>query len=83
MSPSSESDKLIQFKRVLITTDFSEASRNALRYTTAIASHHGARLYIVHVVSSAGYKMVGPDAEVQAAELCRTRIEDAVGQIGN
>lgn len=69
MTPTEASHKPIDFKRVLIATDFSEPSRNALRYATAIARHYGARLYIVHVVSSVGYKMAGPDAEVQAAEL--------------
>jgi nucleotide-binding universal stress UspA family protein len=58
----------IQLKRVLIATDFSDASHNALRYAVAIARVHGARLSIVHVVSSVGYRMVGADAEVLAVE---------------
>lgn len=66
----------IQFKRILIATDFSEASRNALRYAVAIARHHEARLHIVHVVSSVGYKMVGPDAEVRAAELAARELKE-------
>jgi len=58
----------IQLKRILIATDFSDASRNAVRYAAAITRHYGARLYVVHVLSSIGYRMVGPDAVMEAAE---------------
>jgi len=54
--------------RVLVATDFSDASLNALRYSAAIARYYAARLYIVHVVSSLGYKLAGPGADVLAAE---------------
>lgn len=60
--------KPIQFKQVLIATDFSDASRKALLYAMAIARYRCARLYVVHVVSSIGYKLAGPGAEVLAAE---------------
>ena len=72
----------IPIKRILIATDFSDASRNALRYAAAIAGHHGARLYIVHVVSSLGYKMVGPGAEVEAAELATRELKELWGKLG-
>lgn len=80
-SPQDQS-KEIRFKRILIATDFSDASRNALRYAAAIARHHGARLYIVHVVSSVGYRMVGLDAEVMAAELAVRELKELWGKLG-
>jgi nucleotide-binding universal stress UspA family protein len=70
-----QSDKIL-FRRILIATDFSDASRNALRYAAAIARNHGARLYVVHVVSSIGYRMVGADAEIQAAELAARELKE-------
>lgn len=80
-SPQDESQE-IRFKRTLIATDFSDASRNALRYAAAIARHHEARLYTVHVVSSIGYKKVGPDAEVTAAEVAARDLRELWGQLG-
>jgi len=82
MSSSQHQSKEIRFKRILIATDFSDASRNALRYAAAIARHHGARLYIVHVVSSVGYRMVGPDAEIQAAELAARDLKALWSKLG-
>ena len=74
--------KDIEFKRVLTATDFSEASRNALRYAAAIARNHAARLYIVHVVSSLGIKVIGADAEVQAAELAARELKELWTKLG-
>ena len=82
MSSPQDPSKSIRFGRILIATDFSDASRNALRYAAAIARHHGARLYIVHVISSVGYKMAGPDAEVEAAELAARELKELWGKLG-
>jgi nucleotide-binding universal stress UspA family protein len=59
----------IQLHSVLIATDFSEASEKALRHALAIARHYGAKLYIVHIVSSLGFTLVGPDAVNMATEI--------------
>jgi nucleotide-binding universal stress UspA family protein len=52
----------IHLNSVLIATDFSEASEKAVRHALAIARHYGAKVYLVHVVSSLGFTLVGPDA---------------------
>ena len=59
----------IPLRRVLLATDFSAASENALRCAAAIARLHGAKLYLAHVVSSLGFTLTGPEAEQQAMEL--------------
>lgn len=59
----------IFLKSVLIATDFSEASEKALRHALAIARHYGAKLYLVHVVASLGFTLVGPDAVNLATEV--------------
>ena len=56
----------VRLNSVLIATDFSAASEKALRHTLSIARYYGAKLYIMHVVSSAGLTMAGPDAIAQA-----------------
>jgi nucleotide-binding universal stress UspA family protein len=65
-----------------MATDFSDASRNALRYAAAIAGFNGARLYIVHVVSGAGYAMV-PAAEVQGAGLAASDLKGLLNNLAD
>jgi nucleotide-binding universal stress UspA family protein len=71
-----------EFRRILIATDFSDASRNALRYAAAIARNHEARLYVVHVVSSVGYRMAGVDVEIYAAELAARELKELWSRLG-
>ena len=55
-----------ELKSVLIATDFSTASEKALSYALSIARHYSAKLYLIHVVSSLGLTMAGPEAIPQA-----------------
>ena len=64
----------IQLRSVLIATDFSAASEKALRHALAIARYYGAKLYAMHVVSSIGLTIVGPEAIAQATS---TALQDA------
>jgi len=59
----------IHLQSVLIATDFSEASEKALRHALAIARHYRAKFYLVHVVSSLGFTLVGPDAVNAVTEI--------------
>ena len=75
----------IHLKSVLIATDFSDASDKAARHALAIARHYGAKLYLAHVVSSLGFRMVGPDAvnlatEIVSRDACE--VEDRLVQSG-
>ncbi|MGA2371357.1 MAG: universal stress protein [Candidatus Korobacteraceae bacterium] len=75
----------LRLNSVLIATDFSEASEKALRHGLAIARHYGARLYLVHVVSSLGFTLVGPDAINEAVEAVRRdahQMQDRLAQSG-
>ena len=56
----------IHLKSILVATDFSSASQKALRHALSIARHYGARLCIMHVVSSLGLTMNGPEAVAAA-----------------
>jgi nucleotide-binding universal stress UspA family protein len=51
----------VEIKRILYTTDFSDASRAALPVLGAIARHYGARVYAAHVWSPPIYPMVSPE----------------------
>src|SRR5437868_4811819 len=41
---------MIQLKRLLLPTDFSESARHAFRYATSFAKEYEAELYLVHVI---------------------------------
>jgi nucleotide-binding universal stress UspA family protein len=51
----------IDLKRILYTTDFSEASRAALPIVSAIARHYGSRVFVAHVWEPASYPMVASE----------------------
>jgi nucleotide-binding universal stress UspA family protein len=75
----------LQLKSVLIATDFSEASDKPLRHALAIARHYGAKFYLLHVVSSLGFTLVGPEAVAAATEAVwrdARRLEDSLVQSG-
>jgi len=59
----------VQLRSILVATDFSPASDKPLRHAVAIARHYGANFFLMHVVSSLGFNLVGPDAIAQATEL--------------
>ncbi len=62
----------LRVKSVLVATDFSATSQKAVRHALAIARHYEAKLYLVHVVSSLGFTLAGPDAMNAATEAaCR------------
>jgi len=52
----------VRVKSILMATDFSAASAKPLRHALAVARHFGAKLYVVHVVSSVGFTIAGAEA---------------------
>jgi hypothetical protein len=49
-------------RSILLATDFSEASEQALRYSLALARFYESKFCLAHVVSSLGLTMAGPEA---------------------
>ena len=72
-------------RSILITTDFSEASEKALRYSLALARLYESKFCLAHVVSSLGLTMAGPGA-IAACEEAVSReaadLEDSLTQTG-
>lgn len=56
-------------KSILVATDFGPCSDKPIRYAAALARRYGAKFYLMNVVSSLGFTMVGPHSLVAAAEL--------------
>jgi nucleotide-binding universal stress UspA family protein len=61
--------KELQLKSVLVATDFAPTCDKAIRYAAAIARRYGSKFYLMHVVSSLGFAMAGPDALSSALDL--------------
>jgi nucleotide-binding universal stress UspA family protein len=72
-------------RSILIATDFSEACEKALRYSLALARFYESKFCLVHVVSSLGLTMAGPEA-IAACEEAVSReaadLEDSLIQTG-
>lgn len=59
----------VQLKSILAATDFSHASEKALRHAVVLARHYRSKLYLMHVVSSLGFTIAGPDSAASASGL--------------
>lgn len=75
----------VNFRSIMLATDFSEASDKPLRHALAIARHYRAQLHLAHVISSPGFTMAGPEVVVAAESLARreaTRLEKDLAGTG-
>jgi nucleotide-binding universal stress UspA family protein len=76
---------MISLKRILVPTDFSDASQNALRYGMALAESFSAELHVLHVVvdpyvippGGEGY-LPPPDLPQQLEKTSRAHLEQWV-----
>ena len=66
-SSAAKSD--ISLNSVLWATDLSSCSERALHHAAEIARHFGATLYLMHVVSSLGFTLAGPDSAIYACDV--------------
>jgi len=61
--------KKIQFKTILVPTDFSEYSKPSLDYATHLASQNDAKLYCLHVLSHyPGYGLLYDSKDIKNFE---------------
>ena len=75
-----KANAMIQIKRVLVPTDFSEPSEAALRYGKAFVETFGAELHLVHVLDEAAlvYPWTTPDGTPVTLGTARTDLEHMV-----
>jgi nucleotide-binding universal stress UspA family protein len=76
---------MVTLKRVLVATDFGEASASALRYGRAIATAFGATLHVLHVTEDLalsafsgveGYAMLPPEIQEDIDRAERQQTEE-------
>jgi len=68
----------IAIKRILVPTDFSEASDAALMYGIGLARAFGAQLYLLHVPGETGVNFEADFPMVQFENATRERLETLV-----
>jgi nucleotide-binding universal stress UspA family protein len=65
-------------KAVVVATDLTQPSLKAIQHGIGIARYYEATLYVVHVVSSVAFTLVGPDAVELAAEASERDLDDVM-----
>lgn len=68
-------DQLLSLRNVVMATDFSECSEQALSYAVGIAARYGAQLWLFHCVDPTPYNVVTPDAVQPACEAAWRDVE--------
>lgn len=71
----------VQLKSVLVATDFSLVSEKALRHAVVVARHYHSKLFLMHVISSLGFTMAGPDSSVSAFDLAERDLKKVEQQL--
>jgi len=69
---------MIQLKKILVPIDFSEYSKNALRYAIEFAQHFGADIILIYVVEP----MIYP-ADFSFGQVSIPNMENELTRIGN
>jgi nucleotide-binding universal stress UspA family protein len=60
-----------QLKTILVATDLTAASENALAFAISIARHFQAKLYLLHVVSSFGLSLAAGEATATSSAVAQ------------
>ncbi len=55
------STKDLFFKNILVATDFSPASDQAIEYAASLARRYGSAIYVTHVITLDGYPLISPE----------------------
>ena len=75
------STKSIFFKNILVATDFSPASEQAIVYAASLARRYGAAIYLTHVVTLDGYPLVSPEYTAMSLEKKHAEVRTRFRQI--
>jgi universal stress protein A len=69
-------------RRILVPVDFSESSRDALRYARGLAQALGASMDVLHVIESPKGMLAGGPPEVADEDEARTRLREFLASAG-
>jgi nucleotide-binding universal stress UspA family protein len=74
-------DKKVSLTRIMVMTDFSEASDMALNYALALARRYDARIYLAHVLTQDAYQMAEPALAQMTYQRMRQGAEQSIADI--
>ncbi len=68
---TSEVNRMVQIKKILVATDFSLFSDRALDYALAVARRYKSQIYLTHILALDPYAMVTPELAMASIERLR------------
>lgn len=66
-----QSKPVVEFRRILVATDFSEGARGALEYALMVARRFKSKVYLAHVIPSQVFHFVSPESSVDAIQKAK------------
>jgi nucleotide-binding universal stress UspA family protein len=69
------------FKNILLATDFSPASDQALEYAASLARRYGSTIYLTHIITLDGYPMISPELAASSFQKMQEEAEKGFREI--
>ncbi len=66
-----QSKPIVEFRRILVATDFSDGAKGALEYALAVARRFKSKVYLAHVIPSQVLHFVSPESSADALQKAR------------
>ncbi|HEY1484047.1 MAG TPA: universal stress protein [Candidatus Acidoferrum sp.] len=74
-------NRRVSLTKILVTTDFSEASDRALDYALSLARRYDARIYLAHVITPDPFQFAEPQLAQATYEKVRQAAEEGITDI--
>ena len=71
----------VSISKIMVTTDFSQASDRALNYAIALARRYDARIYLAHVITPDPFQFAEPQLAQATYEKVRQAEEEGISDI--
>ena len=71
----------VSISKIMVTTDFSQASDRALNYAIALARRYDARIYLAHVITPDPFQFAEPQLAQATYEKVRQAAEEGISDI--
>jgi nucleotide-binding universal stress UspA family protein len=75
------STKGLFFKNILVATDFSPASDQAIEYAASLARRYGSAIYVTHVITLDGYPLISPEYAAMSLKKKHAEVQTQFRQI--
>ena len=66
-----QSKPVVQYRRILVATDFSEGAQGALEYALTMARRFQSKVYLAHVIPSQVFHFISPESSAEAIQKAK------------